>query len=299
MFGGPVPESPLSILAIATVATAMFRLGLAIAPQDYPAAFRRSALMARALFCNLLAMPAIAIGVARLFDLSPGAEAGIVLMAIAPGAPMALRRSLGAGADAAFAVSLQVVLAAVTVVSMPLSMALLDEAYGTVAQVSPATLARQVFVMQWLPLAAGCVARRYLGRRALRVEPLAASIATALLVLFVSLVLADIWRPVWSAHWRVALAILVATWLALALGHAMGRPEPATCTALAIGTAARNAGLALLVTAVNRVPEEVQATVLAYLLLSALAATPYVLWRRRDFQRSGNILPTTPSRRAA
>jgi hypothetical protein len=40
----------------------------------------------------------------------------------------------------------------------------------------------------------------------------------------------------------------------------------------------RNPGLALLVAALNRVPPEIKATILAYLLITVLA---YIVWRRR------------------
>jgi hypothetical protein len=55
-----------------------------------------------------------------------------------------------------------------------------------------------------------------------------------------------------------------------------GGPDPATRTAVAIVSAARNPGLALLVATLNRAPPEITATALAYLLISVLTIAPYV-----------------------
>ena len=285
MTGGPVPDALLAFVAFATIGTHMFRLGLAVGPGEYLAAWRDPGLMLRGVFCNVVAFPVIALAVARVFDLPVAAEVGMMIMAVSPGAPIALRRSLRAGGDAGFAIALQVTLAAVAVVSLPLTIELLDKHYGAEAQVSAASIAKQVFVGQLLPFLLGCGARRLLGARRPRVEPGVSALATVLLLLFVALVLLNFWTPIGATTVRVAAAIAVATACALALGHAMGGPAAATRTTLAIGTAARNAGLALLVVSVNHMPATVQAAVLAYLLLAALAITPYVIWRRTGSAR--------------
>ena len=83
-----------------------------------------------------------------------------------------------------------------------------------------------------------------------------------------------------GAGLNVAIAVACATWVAVALGHLMGGPEDSTRTALGVACGARNAGLALFVASINHAPPAVHATLLAYLLVSAAALTPYVVWRR-------------------
>ena len=83
-------------------------------------------LLPKALFSVLVAVPAIAWIVARVLDLPRGDAIGLMLMAIAPGAPVALRRSLGAGGHRFFAPALQISVAILAVVSMPLSIAALN-----------------------------------------------------------------------------------------------------------------------------------------------------------------------------
>ena len=61
----------------------------------------------------------------------------------------------------------------------------------------------------------------------------------------------------------------------------MGGPDPATRTATAISTAARNPGLALLVATLNAASPAIIAAILAYFVIAALTVIPYVAWRRR------------------
>ena len=278
---GPIPESLLSIVAAATLLTVMFDLGLAIVPGEFRWVVQRPGLILKGLFSVLVAVPALAWIVARALDLPRAAAIGVVLMAISPGAPVALRRSLGAGSHRSFAPALQIAVAALAVVSMPLSIAAFNEYYGGTATIEPDQLAKQVFIAQLLPLGLGMLARRLLGTRAEWLEPRLRRLGTVLLIVLLVLVLTDIWDEVIDAGPRVALAIAITTILALAVGHLLGGPEPATRTAVAISSAARNPGLALLVATLNAASPAINATVLAYLVVSALTVLPYVLWRRR------------------
>jgi predicted Na+-dependent transporter len=105
---GPVPGWALSIVAAVTLFTIMFDLGLAIVPGEFRWVVQRPALLLKALFSVLIAVPVLALVVARAFELPRAAEVGIVVMAISPGAPVALRRSLDAGGHRSFAPVLQI-----------------------------------------------------------------------------------------------------------------------------------------------------------------------------------------------
>jgi BASS family bile acid:Na+ symporter len=237
--------------------------------------------MLRALFAVLVAVPALAWLVASAFDLPRAAEIGIVLMAISPGAPVALRRSLGAGGHQTFAPALQIAVAALAVISMPLSIEAFDAYYGGHATAAPLEIARQVFIAQLLPLALGLLARHLLPAQAAWLEPRLKRLAGLLLLALLVLVMANIWEVVIGAGLRVTLAIVIVTICALIVGHLMGGPEPATRTATAICSGARNAGLALLVATLNAASPAITAAVLAYFVIAFLTLVPYVAWRRR------------------
>ena len=139
-----------------------------------------------------------------------------------------------------------------------------------------------MFPAQPLPLGLGPLTRSARPAGAARLEPRLARLATALLLLLAVLAVIDIWQVVVNAGPRIALAIATVTALALAVGHLLGGPDPATRTAVAISSAIRNPGLALVVATLNAAPPEVIATVLAYLIVSASTLIPYVVWRRRS-----------------
>ena len=278
---GPIPGWLLSSAAVATVFTVMFDLGLAIVPGDFRRAWQHPGQMLKGLFSVLIVVPAVALAVTRMFDLARTVEIGIVLMAISPGAPVALRRSLNAGGDRAFAPALQIAVAMLAVVSMPLWIAALNEVYSGSASIDPRHLARQVFVAQLLPLGLGMLVRQIAPHWASRFGARLDRVATVLLITLAVLALIDVWHTVVDAGWHATLAIFLTTALVLICGHVLGGPDPATRTALAIVSAARNPGLALVVATVNGAAPGTIATVLAYLVVSALTVVPYLIWRQR------------------
>jgi predicted Na+-dependent transporter len=278
---GPIPGWLFSGVAVATVFTVMFDLGLAIVPGDFRRAWQHPGLMLKGLFSVLVVVHAVALAVTRAFDLARPVEVGIVLMAISPGAPVALRRSLNAGGDRAFAPALQIAVALLAVVSMPLWIAALDEVYGAAATVDPRHLARQVFMAQLLPLGLGMLVRQASPWWAGQIGARLGRVATVLLIALALLALINVWQTVVDAGLHATAAIALTTALVLACGHLLGGPDPASRTALAIVSAARNPGLALLVAAVNGAAPAIIATVLAYPVVSALTVIPYLIWRHR------------------
>lgn len=282
MTSGMVPEWLVSAFALTTIFTVMLDIGLGVVPGEFLWLWRNPGLMLKSLFAVLIAVPAMAFVLARVAGLPHAAEVGVMVMAISPGAPVALRRSLRAGGHAAFAPGLQVAIATLAVVSMPLSIAALDEVYGASASVSPAQLARQVFIAQLLPLGLGVAARQWWPGSAAWLEPVLRRLCGVLLVAFAGLAVLAFWSALLLAGLRVACAAVLVTLAALAMGHTLGGPEPATRTAVAISSAVRNPGLALLVVAVNGAPAAVKITVLSYMIASGLTVLPYVMWRRRQ-----------------
>jgi len=123
--------------------------------------------------------------------------------------------------------------------------------------------------------------RRLNAGLASRLAPALSRLGKVLLVVLVVLAVIDVGEVVLHAGLRLALAIATATALVLTVGHLLGGREPATRTATAISSAARNPGLALLVAALNNASPSIKATVLAYLIVSALTLVPYVIWRQR------------------
>jgi predicted Na+-dependent transporter len=276
-----VPMTVVTLAAVATVFLVMFSLGLASKAGDLRWALGRPGLVVRALLTVLVIVPAIAIVVTRLLGLPRSVQIALVVMAICPGAPVALRRSLDAGSHHSFATALQLMMALLAIVTMPLTIALLNPLYAGHAVVSPWEVARQVFTAQLLPLGLGLLVRVMAPATALRAVPTVTKVAGLMLTAFALLLIVVIWRAVLFAAPSTIAAIIAITLAALAVGHAMGAPSADTRTAVAMASAMRNPGLALLVAAANSAAPEMIATVMACALWSAVTVTPYAVWRAK------------------
>ena len=278
---GPVPAWLFSGMMTLTLWVVMFHLGLAIVSAELRPVLAQPLRLLKGLFAVLIAVPAVALVVCKNFDLGRAAEIGIVLMSISPGAPVALRRSIKAGGHRSYATALQITVSLLVVLSMPGWVWAMDRMYDLEAQIDPQHLARQVFFAQLLPLGLGILLRQTAPQWVKWLQPKLAPLATGLLLIVVPLAIFNIWEVVIGENWRVIVAVALITFLALTIGHLLGGPDPATRTATAIASAARNPGLALLVASLNGARAEVIAAVLAYFIVSAITVLPYVTWRRR------------------
>jgi BASS family bile acid:Na+ symporter len=267
--------------AAATVFCVMLGIGLGVAPGDLRRAWRAPGPLIRGLFCVLVAVPAMALIVVRSLDLAIAVQAGILLMAIAPGAPVALRRSVAASGYGAFAPALQISVTLAAVVSMPLAIAGINAVYGARISVEPLDVMQQVLIAQLIPLGLGIGCRGVAARFAMRIESGVTRAGTVLLVVTLLLGIVNLGEATLRAGGPGIAACAATTIAALAAGHLLGGPQRETRAAVAIVSAARNPGLALLVATLNQAEPRVIATILAYLVVSILLVTAYVAWRRR------------------
>jgi len=105
-------------------------------------------------------------------------------------------------------------------------------------------------------------------------------VAGAALTLAGLTLLALHWRLLAEVGWIPLLALAGMTTVALAIGHALGGPDPDDRTALAVSCATRHVGVAMLAASTVPGPRTV-ALVLAYALASAVVSIPYLKWRGR------------------
>jgi BASS family bile acid:Na+ symporter len=282
----------LSLAVGATLVAVMLGLGLGVALRDVAGVWRHPGRLARVLFGVIVLMPLATIAVIHAFGLPRETAVGFFLMAVAPGAPLSLKRSLSAGGDRAFAPALQISAVTVAVVSLPLWVTLLDRLYSTAADVEALEVVRQVLVAQLVPLGIGIAMRRARPDLADRIRRPVERIGTVLLVATVALILVDAWDVAIDVGVRGVAAITTLTVAGLGIGHLLGGPEPSARTAAAMTTAARNPGLALLVATLNDAAPGVGKAIMAYLLVSIVVLMPYTRWRRRPAPGAPSLAST-------
>jgi BASS family bile acid:Na+ symporter len=261
----------------------LFSIGLNSSPQDATYMFRRPGELLRALLAMNLVMPLFALGLNTVFDFVPAVKIALVALAVSPIPPPIPAKGVKAGGKASYVMGLQIAIGLLAIVVVPLAMAAIGHLRHGALQLSMAPVAKVVFISIVIPLVAGIFVRRLAPGFAGRVaQPL-----TAISGLGVVACIVVVWISAAPAMWSligngtvIALAAFVV--VGLAVGHVLGGPEHENRTALAIATASRHPGVALLLARANFPAESfVVAAVLLYLLVNAVLAIPYVLWTTR------------------
>ena len=101
-----IPFQWIGLFATLTVFAVMFAIGLMLGREQIAAALQRRVVLAAVVFAVVVPVPVLAVLTLKAFALKGPVAVGIVLMAISPGAPVALRRALDAGGNREFAPAL-------------------------------------------------------------------------------------------------------------------------------------------------------------------------------------------------
>jgi BASS family bile acid:Na+ symporter len=267
----------------------MFTLGLRLGTEQIAAALQRRGVLAAALFAVIVPVPALAVLAVKLLGVKGVVAAGIVLMAISPGAPVALRRALDAGGHRDLAPALHLAVVMLAVVSVPAFVLVLDWIFDKDFSVTPLQIGRQVFFAQLLPMSLGAALRARRPAFAARIEPGVARISNGLILVISVLVLFDLPGIIGDVGWLPTVAGIAMTVCALAIGAAFAGRDLEVRPAAAVAAAMRNPGLALVIATVNRFPPGVVQAVIGYTLGMGLVIFAFLQWRRRRHQESRRL----------
>jgi len=270
----------ISPLAGLTIFAVMFSLGLLLEREQIFAALRRRVLLAAVLFAVVVPVPALAVVTVKLFGLRGAVAAGIVLMAISPGAPVALRRAIQAGAGVGFAPTLHLAIVMLAVVTIPISVMIMSWIFSVRFAISPLDVARQVFFAQLLPLGIGAALRTWRPGMAVRLEPRLAAISNLMLLALAVLCVVALGPRFAAIGWAPFFAGVGLTICALVAGAIFAGRDATVRPAAAIAAGMRNPGLALLIATRNAAPPDVTAAVFEYALGLAVIVLLFVTWRK-------------------
>ncbi len=113
-----IPPLPLLNFFVAAV---MFSIGLRVSGGELLDILRDHTLLTRTLLANCILIPAIGVLLVRIFQLTPDASIGILLLAALPGTPIALQFTRMAKTQLAFAAAMTFVLSLVSIAMTPLA----------------------------------------------------------------------------------------------------------------------------------------------------------------------------------
>ena len=274
-----IPLWLVNLLSFVTVFLVMTSIGTTVAVGDVLAHLRAPSLLIRGLLGVLVIVPAIGFAASFAFNLTLPEKVGVVLMVIAPGAPLALRRVLGSGGHASFGPTLQTAVVILAVPVFPIWVLIGNRVLGTHGIVDVAAVARQVFLAQLLPLTLGVIVRRLAPGRVAWIGSTTGRAGAVMLVVAIASQVVDLHQVILAARPWPMVAATVVTLAALLTGRLLGGPEPAVQHAIAISASLRNVGLALLVATSNRTPPIVQEVIVSYWIAAFILVTAYIFWR--------------------
>lgn len=282
----------LQTLAALAIFLLMLTLGVKTELADLAILWRQPQLLARALVAALVLFPVGAgvIGYVLLKDTAAGITTGVGLVALAaaPGAPLLTTRATMAGGNVAIATSLQVTLAALAVVTTPLTLLIFSTVFTNVeANGEFLLIGKQVLLVQFLPLGVGLLVRRLGGESAANIGELLTTVANTLFIVLTVFLLGLSWVLLPTVPWRSFAVIPPVVLLGLACGHLLGGPALGSRSSIATGVIARNAGLALFLVAANGAPKSIP-VIIAYMVVGAITALPYNIWIKKQQQAAAN-----------
>jgi BASS family bile acid:Na+ symporter len=263
------------------VVSSTLSVALALTVPQILAPLRNGRLVVLSLLANFVLAPLAAIGLARVLGLDEPLAIGLLLVALAGGAPFLLKLADLANADMPFAVGLMVVLMVITVGYVPIVLPVVLEGVS----VNPANIARSLILLMLIPLAAGLALRAWHPPAAGRVRSFVAPLSSISMIFVVVLTTAGHLRSmvtILGSFGILAAVILVA--VCSGIGWALGGPGADTRAVLSLGTAQRNTAAALVVAGQNFSDAKVVVMITVVMIVSFAVLMPLarVLARRHQ-----------------
>lgn len=274
-----------------TIFVMVLSVGLATTTHDLAYLRRHPGLLVRSVLAMAIVAPVVALLLWRALPIGPAAAIALIAGALAPGLPTVPRTEEKVGGNVAFAISLMFVTTLLGVITVPLWLEILRRFVGIETAVPPVAVARTLVMGLLLPLLAGVALRRLAPRTAERVAGPMGRAANALVPGLALIVLIAGAAAIARLSWAALAAMVIAPVIALAIGHALGGPEPRDRSVLAVADAGRFPALAALIATTSFPEVRALPAVIAYLIVANLVTIPYLLWRKRVHGARAGVAP--------
>ena len=285
------PALLIRIAILISVILIVIALGLRCALSDAPYLLHRPRLLVRSLIAMNVIMPLLALWLVSSFDFKTPVKVALVALAISPLPPVLPGKRLNL-TSRGYIYGIVVAAAICSVVFVPVTVSLLSAHFHT-RHVSAVKVFVVVALTVLVPLSIGLFSQRKWPIQAPRLAAILSKVGTALLILACIPVLVMEWPTIRTLFGDgTVVAAVVLSGLGLLVGHLLGGPDPENRTVLAIATASRHPGVALVagISASAQAPRLVTAAVLLAFVVSMIISVPYAAWRKR-VHSSANSLP--------
>ena len=247
----PVLYNVGTIAVYLFILTSMFLTGLLVSFSDLLAPVRNKRVLSLSLFANFIAVPLLAVALIYLIPAMedyPDLSAGLILIAIAAGAPSTAKVAQFTGGKMAEAVSMTIILTMVTVFLMPILLPFILEG----AQGKMGSVLANLVVLVLIPIVLGMYVKTKSEPLAARLRPkmdLVSNISIAVIFLTFGLIfLTRIGEIAGSPSGSIAIVVSILFTLgALAIAYVLGGFAKESRQELTFGAGFRNATAALVV----------------------------------------------------
>lgn len=276
------------MLAInASMFMVVFKLGLDTTFAGVTYLFRRPGLLLRSILAMNIVMPVLAVVACLALHPSQTIAVALIGLAISPVPPFLPNQQLGAGGPSRYVFGLLVATALASIVLVPSWITLIDATFSRDVQIPASKVATIMLITVLAPLVLGVVTRRLASDFAERIARPVGIVGNVLLAAAAIPLLVMVTPLFWPLIGSGVIAALVAfTVVGVGVGHALGGPDSDRRAVLALATGSRHPGIALAIATINfPARTDVIAVVIYHLVIGALVALPYVIWRKRARMR--------------
>jgi bile acid:Na+ symporter, BASS family len=272
------------IAVLILLVSLMVWAGLQVNREHLMEVLRNTGLLTRMFVANFIIVPIVAVLVVRLFRLDDLVATGILLMAIAPGAPFEpLAAGHKKGGSTGFAICMAFLMPALSIITAPITAALVLPA--SMNHVAVGSFIVTLVLFQLIPLLIGLFINDRWPGTAVKLQRIAMlvfllSVVVVFVLLFPKIV--EAFSTVFGTRGNLAAVVVVV--LSAITGWLFGGQDIAYRRTMAIGTVLRNIGLATLFATHAFSGTIVEAVVLTYFIIQIVV---------------GALLGTVLKRRAA
>jgi len=283
-------------LAALAVFSIMLTLGVELPLAKLLDFWKKPGLVGRSLLAVMI-LPIIVVALClAVFPFPQPLAIGLILLIASPGPALLTRRAGMAGARQEFALSLQVSLALLAIVLTPLTLKVFSLLFPTdQATINTLLVAKQVAIVQFLPLSIGLLIRFISKDLATDINSFLKTIANTLFFVLAVLLLVVSLDVIPKLGLAPIAFLVILTCVGLAIGHLIGSSEePDIQAGIAITVIARNVGLAIFIATVNGQSQLIP-TIIGALVIGLIVGLPYSIWMKRQIAQSGVSQTPAPS----
>jgi BASS family bile acid:Na+ symporter len=276
----------INLLVTITLIEMMALIGLQVSFARLVETVKDWRLIARAAVANYLMVPALAAALLVAFEASPMVAAGILVLAVCPGAPFGPPLVGMARGEVAQAVGLMAVLAGSSAIVSPLLLQFLLPwvAGSETLRIDAVGIVVALLTTQLLPLLLGLFLKYRWPQLADRLANPFELVSKILNLCVAVLILATQFQMLAQIRARGFLGMLILLAGTLAIGWLLGGSERDARRTMALTTSLRNVGVGLVIVTANFVGTPAVSAALAYGIFEVLGSLLVALWWSRSRQ---------------